>query len=41
VIQNGHNSSSRNFLVLSNIELYGKMFDSLGKGNDDSNADKK
>jgi hypothetical protein len=23
VLQTGHNSSSRNFLVLSNIELYG------------------
>lgn len=27
-LQLGHNSSSRNFLVLSNIELYGKLFDS-------------
>lgn len=27
VIQTGHNSSSRNFLVLSNIEIFGKLFD--------------
>jgi hypothetical protein len=27
VLQTGHNSSSRNFLVLSNIELFGKVFD--------------
>jgi len=30
VIQTGHNSSSRNFLVLSNLDLYGKLYDRSG-----------
>jgi hypothetical protein len=29
VLQTGHNSSSRNFLVLSNIELYGLITDKM------------